>query len=45
MGGWLTLLQFMVSSIGFLIKKIPKSDRCTKYHPVNLDKLFWPCFT
>jgi len=42
---WKSLLQFMVFSIGFFSKKKPKNDRHKKNHPVNLDKLFWPCLT
>ncbi len=36
-----TLLQFMVSSTMFSSKKIPKSDRGQKDHPINLDKSIW----
>jgi hypothetical protein len=38
-----TLLQFTFFFIGFFNKKISKSDKCKKNHPINLDKSFWPC--
>jgi len=37
------LLQFMVFSIGFSNKKIPKSDKHKKYHLINVDKSFCTC--
>jgi len=40
-----TLLQFMVFSTMFPSKKIPKSDRGQKNHPINLDKSIWTCPT
>ncbi len=40
-----TLLQFMVFSTMFSSKKIPKSDKGQKDHPINLDKLIWTCPT
>jgi hypothetical protein len=36
----MSLLQFMIFSIGFSNQKILKSDMRQKNHPINLDKSF-----
>jgi hypothetical protein len=39
MGGWVTLLQFMVFFIGFFNQKMPKSGRCKKKPPCQFGQV------